>query len=886
MRRSRLPAGSGIYSVGLWGWDVTVNGITGEVVVGIGTNGTFEAVNVPLTSGVNTIEATAADVHGNTVSQIITVERTHIPNGASSMVALSGDLQTAQIHSQLADPIVVKVTRGDGTPFAHKLVTFEVTRSDGRITDATATPDSGAMIKQVRTNTQGEASVFWTLGADAGCGNNRIAVTSTDIGGTVFFCASADPAPAGQINIGSGDNQRAAVDGPAPEKLRVWVNDSCNGVAGVPVTYTVTTGEGKVNGAASATVLTSMTGHAEVTFVVGPLPGNHVVEASFPENTGQPATFTVFGVETDDTVVTSFSGLIVDNSGSPIGAAECELEVAGTLLPPVLSNMDGAFEFIDIPVGPGHLHVDGFVATTLGGNPIPVGSYPSLAYEVVIIENVENTLPTPIILPELDSSNEVIYDGTQDVELTVDGMEGLKMTVLAGSMTRADGSVPSSSDPAILTLNQVHHDDIPMPMPDGVSPPFAWTLQPAGATFDPPIEIEYPNMTGLPAGSVSYFLSFNHDTNRFEIVASGSVSADGSTIISDPGSGLSVAGWGCNCPPYSVTGTCISCSTSCTDVGSLSPGAGDADKTETCLGESVTFSVTTNSVDSGGTKVIICPGGSTTVSDGPVAPTYSWVITGPGAPVSGNGSSVTFTPPTAGTYRCEFTARVNRDCPPPPVSFSGGSVVVSKIETISGPSAVCVGAPATFNAVGGPFPVGAPEWNGGGSPATATGVSAFTTTWFAAGPQTITAQCGSSIMSKAVNVIEVASIEANGIVSTATNAAVASEVVVCVGNPGDTLPITATPNPGTTFPGGHPTWSTGESGVATINFPIDTVGTFTVSASCDSSTRYIKIIVSELSFLTGSLTTGAVRGPVSHDFGCPGRYSCHLGCGSTRSGFI
>ena len=93
-------------------------------------------------------------------------------------------------------------------------------------------------------------------------------------------------------------------------------------------------------------------------------------------------------------------------------------------------------------------------------------------------------------------------------------------------------------------------------MPDGVSPPFAWTLQPAGATFDPPIQIEYPNMTGLPAGAVSYFLSFNHDTNRFDIVASGTVTADGSTIISDPGSGLTVAGWGCNCPPYSVTGDC------------------------------------------------------------------------------------------------------------------------------------------------------------------------------------------------------------------------------------------------------------------------------------------------------------------------------------------
>src|SRR6266404_5600139 len=95
-----------------------------------------------------------------------------------------------------------------------------------------------------------------------------------------------------------------------------------------------------------------------------------------------------------------------------------------------------------------------------------------------------------------------------------------------------------------------------MPIPDGASPPFAWTLQPGRSTFDPPIQIEYPNMSALPAGSLAYFLSFNHDTRRFEIIASGHVQDDSSTIVSDPGAGLSIAGWGCNCPPYSVAGSC------------------------------------------------------------------------------------------------------------------------------------------------------------------------------------------------------------------------------------------------------------------------------------------------------------------------------------------
>ena len=480
--------------------------------MGIGTNGTFEAENVPLDPGANTLTATATDIHGNSTTQEITVEQIEIPAGEPSMVAFSGDLQTARVNTLLTDPIVVQLTQGDGSPFADKLVTFDVTRSDGQLAAQHNTTDPGSLMLQVRTDANGEATAYWTLGSDAGCGNNRIAVTSTDVAGTVFFCASADPAPAAQINIGSGENQRAAVSSPAPEKLRVWVNDSCNGVAGIPVTFTVPIGFGKVNGADSATVLTSITGHTEVNFDLGPVPGNNIIEANFPGNTGPPATFTLEGIPADENQVTMLSGLVLDNSGQPIGGAECTLEVRGTPLPSVVTNTDGIFTFTDIPAGPGHIHIDGLVANSLGGESIPAGSYPALSFEVLIVKNAENELPTPVLLPALDPANTVTYDGTADVELTVDGIDGLKMTVQAGSMRRADGSMPSPADPAILSLDQVHHDDIPMPMPDGVAPPFAWTLQPAGATFDPPIQIEYPNMTGLPAGSIAYFLSFNHDT--------------------------------------------------------------------------------------------------------------------------------------------------------------------------------------------------------------------------------------------------------------------------------------------------------------------------------------------------------------------------------------
>ncbi|NKB24143.1 MAG: hypothetical protein GKR87_07170 [Kiritimatiellae bacterium] len=89
----------------------------------------------------------------------------------------------------------------------------------------------------------------------------------------------------------------------------------------------------------------------------------------------------------------------------------------------------------------------------------------------------------------LNPTNTVLYDGTKDITLTCAGLAGLEMLVKAGSMRNKDGFIPSPANPAYLSINQVHHDEIPMPIPDGASPPFAWTLQPGGAMFDPPIQI-------------------------------------------------------------------------------------------------------------------------------------------------------------------------------------------------------------------------------------------------------------------------------------------------------------------------------------------------------------------------------------------------------------
>jgi hypothetical protein len=549
-----------------------------NVNVGIGNNGTFERGNIPLVEGTNHITVAAADLFGNTATREITL--IHQPlSGGPALAAVSGELQQARVYERLPEPLVVLVTDADGTtPFVNKLVNFDVTRSDGRLlpvdpalsaTDLDRQVDlapGGTAYLQVFTDSNGEAKVWWTLGGDAGCGNNRLRVTSAGLPNTAYFCASAQANPVSQINVGGGQNQKAETGGFLPEPLHAWVSDSCNGVEGVLVTFSVVRGGGRLfpadsmagEGTSLLTLTSTRTGHAEVWLRLGSGPGQNIVEASYPGNPGRPASFFAYGIPRGGSGLTRFHGLVVDNSDQPIGGAEVRLAIAGTELV-TSSDVQGRFAFDDTPSGPAHLHVNGLTATTLGNQAIPMNMFPSLTYTTLLIPQADNSLAMPVLLPALNSNNAQIYGGTHDLQLTCEGMEGLVMTIRADSMRHPDGSLVTPGNPAQVSLNQVHHDDVPMPMPDGASPPFAWTLQPGGATFDPPVEIQYPNMSGLPAGAIAYFLSFDHDTERFEIVASGHVLEDGSGIVSDPGAGLSEAGWGCNCPPYSATCELESC---------------------------------------------------------------------------------------------------------------------------------------------------------------------------------------------------------------------------------------------------------------------------------------------------------------------------------------
>jgi hypothetical protein len=152
--------------------------------------------------------------------------------------------------------------------------------------------------------------------------------------------------------------------------------------------------------------------------------------------------------------------------------------------------------------------------------------------------------------------NSKIVGGNQDVTLTMRGVPGLAMTIFANSVKCPDGGSTCR-----VTISQVHLDKVPMPPPNGTlfMPP-AWTIQPHGVHFTKPARMTIPN-NGLAPGRIIDMFQFDHDLNMFVNFGKGTVSQDGLTITSDPGFGITAAGWGGGGPPPPPT----TCASNCDD---------------------------------------------------------------------------------------------------------------------------------------------------------------------------------------------------------------------------------------------------------------------------------------------------------------------------------
>jgi PKD repeat protein len=510
---------------------VTVNGIAATV-----SNRTFSAANVPLVQGMNILTATATDPAGNTSQTQVTVTYMGtIP--VQKILKVSGEGQTGAISTTLPQPLVIQVVNTNGAPVPNQQVTFSVVKSDGMLTSSN---QQGQQINAI-TDQNGQASVQLQLGTRVGVGNNQVAVTATGYTGQALFCESSTVGPPSQIVVEMGDGQSGVIGQPLPAPLELEVLDAGgNPVAYVPVTFTVQSGGGSLNGNSTLQVSTDINGMASALLNLGQQEGinNNVVSATFTGNTGPAASFVASSQAAGPAAITSISGLVEDDSNTPIPGATITLE--GTAYT-ATSDVNGNFIISPAPVGSFLLQVVGQTSTRTDA------TFPTLVYNITTVAGINNTLGMPVCLPPLDPTSVQTYSptSTQPLTLLMTGVPGYVFTVAPGSVTNPDGTPYSGP----LSLSQVHADRVPMAPPHGTLPLIAGTLQPPGLHFNPPVQVQFPNTSGLAPGSVVDIYSYDHDQMAWVSQGPARVSTDGSVIVSDPGFGISKSGWHFPPPP-------------------------------------------------------------------------------------------------------------------------------------------------------------------------------------------------------------------------------------------------------------------------------------------------------------------------------------------------
>lgn len=202
--------------------------------------------------------------------------------GPAATIELNdGDGQTGEVGLALPTSPSVLVKDDFDNPVPGAVVTFAVTGGGGSVTGSPGT-----------TDTNGIATVgSWILGQTKGA--NSLDATLTAVG-TVSFTATGVPGPATHLQIVAGDGQSAVAGSAVTNSPQVAALDAFdNGVQGIDVVFSVTSGGGDITGGSQTTDAAGVA--TAGTWTLGTTAGTNTVDAvaaSIPDT----GTFTATGL--------------------------------------------------------------------------------------------------------------------------------------------------------------------------------------------------------------------------------------------------------------------------------------------------------------------------------------------------------------------------------------------------------------------------------------------------------------------------------------------------------------------------------------------------------------------------------------------------------------
>ncbi|MBX3670121.1 MAG: choice-of-anchor D domain-containing protein [Rhodocyclaceae bacterium] len=245
----------------------------------------------------------------------------------------------------------------------------------------------------------------------------------------------------------------------------------------------------------------------------------------------------------------------------------------------VFTDAQGNFTLSNVPAGDVKVAVDGRTATNA-----PAGYYfPEMVMDSIIKPGIVNTLmgsmgsvqkqaanadDPAVYLPRLQNAIFATVSATQPTVITApvesgagsgsritgDQLSQLTLTIQPGSVVDANGNAIDNAQVGVSPVPATLVRDM---LPPGVlQHTFDITIQaPDAAAFTTPAMLTMPNVFGMAPGEKTFFLSFDHTTGRLVIDGTATVSADGLTVVTDPGQGVTMPGWHGLTPPGGCGGS-------------------------------------------------------------------------------------------------------------------------------------------------------------------------------------------------------------------------------------------------------------------------------------------------------------------------------------------
>jgi hypothetical protein len=224
------------------------------------------------------------------------------------------------------------------------------------------------------------------------------------------------------------------------------------------------------------------------------------------------------------------------------------------------TDAQGNFRLEPAPAGRFFVHIDGRTVT----KGVPAGAYYPFvgkAWDSIAGEETEvGSVHLPLVVDgtlqavNLVASTDITFPSS--VLSANPELEGVGIKVPANSLFSDNGTRGGQ-----VGIAPVAPDRLPGALPPGLGFPIVITVQTDGPTnFDVPVPVCFPNLPApnsgetLAPGEKSALWSFNHDTGRFEVVGSMTVTEDGTFVCSDPGVGILAPGWHSADPSSPVAG--------------------------------------------------------------------------------------------------------------------------------------------------------------------------------------------------------------------------------------------------------------------------------------------------------------------------------------------